>query len=476
MALRDLANRIKFSIDDKPINTANDKINKYQQNLVATTKSTTTLETQTVASSRNMSISLTALETAFKAIIGYVFILSSRSLVDLAAQAETVEVKFAGAFYGIEEFANVAVADLTKNYGLSNLQAEQLLANTGDLLKGFGATSAQALDTSTEVQKLAIALGAYNNVPVADASYAVTSALLGEREMIKRLGVVIREADVQQRLLEKGQSNLTGQAKLLATAQATLELATEQSTDAVSKFGDLTETNAFKMQQLNAQVQDLQVQLGTHLLPIVGFISDNFDTLTSVVFGLTFAFATYKTGLLIMAAVQTIATLETLTLTGALTALNLAFLVSPLGLFAIALGAIVAVTIYLYKNFESVRNAIDSTYEKMKAFILFVQEKVMPLLKLVYMLTPMGMAMEASNIIQNVQGGTYSAPAPTAQTTTITNSSTAGGNTYIQQGSQVTIQVEDTDSATKIKEALLEIDSTNKAMTGERAFPNLQYQ
>lgn len=477
MALRELVNRIKFSVEDKTLTNANNRVTKYQNNIVATTQSTTALEAQTVASSRNMSSSLGALETAFKAIIGYVFILSSRSLVDLAAQAETVDIKFAGAFYGVEEFANVAVADLTKNYGLSNLQAEQLLANTGDLLKGFGATSQQALQTSTEVQKLAVALAAYNNVDMASASAAVTKALLGERESIKTLGVVIREADVQQRLLEKGQSNLTGQAKLLATAQATLELATEQSTDAVSKFGDLTETNAFKMQRLNAQVQDLTVQIGTYLLPAIGFVSDNFDTLSTIVFALTVTIATYKTGLFVMTAVQTLATLETMTLTGALTALNLAFLASPLGLFALGLGAVVGVTIYLYRNFEGVRNIIDSTFEKMKQFIAFVNEKVVPVLQTAFMFTPVGLAMQGASYAQNAISGTAttSAPAPTASTSSITSNVT-GGSTTVNNGNSVVINVADTDAEQKVLNALNSINDTNKAMTGEPAFPNLSYQ
>lgn len=497
MALRELVNRIKFSVEDKTLTNANNRVTKYQNNIVATTQSTTALEAQTVASSRNMSSSLGALETAFKAIIGYVFILSSRSLVDLAAQAETVDIKFAGAFYGVEEFANVAVADLTKNYGLSNLQAEQLLANTGDLLKGFGATSQQALQTSTEVQKLAIALGAYNNVPVADASYAVTSALLGEREMIKRLGVVIREADVQQRLLEKGQANLTGQAKLLATAQATLELATEQSTDAVSKFGDLTETNAFKMQQLNAQVQDLTVQIGTYLLPAIGFVSDNFDTIIALTSGFAAALIIlklesyyYATAAALVATQNAATSLSFLTLRGAVVVLTAAMAANPFGVAAMAIGILLPLVITLYQRFEPFRNLIDGITDSVKRFVGYILDIAVPAIEKMigyaktaiqyaYMLTPMGMAQYGAQFVQNIVSeqvpATTSAPAPTASTTSI-SSTVNGGSTTVNNGNSVVINVADTDAEQKVLDALKSINSTNKAMTGEDAFPNLSYQ
>ena len=85
----------------------------------------------------------------------------------LASDFEVSSRKFSKAFEGASSEANSAVNDLNKNYGIAISQSTELLAFTGDLLKGFGASSTEALGLSTEVQKLAASLSAYNGIPVA---------------------------------------------------------------------------------------------------------------------------------------------------------------------------------------------------------------------------------------------------------------------------------------------------------------------
>lgn len=186
-----------------------------------------------------------------------------------ASDFEVASRKFAGAFKGAEVEANTAIKNLNENFGISVSEGTKLLGFTGDLLKGFGATSTEALNLAENTNELAAALAAYNGVPVAQASEAITKALVGERESLKLLGVVIREEDVNQRLLLKGQQDLTGQALLLAKAEATLELSAEQSTDAINNFSSNTDTAAFQVVSLLADTKDLAVKLGTGLLPIL---------------------------------------------------------------------------------------------------------------------------------------------------------------------------------------------------------------
>lgn len=189
--------------------------------------------------------------------------------IKLASDFEVSSAKFSKAFEGAGESAANSVDVLNKQFGIASSQATSLLANTGDLLKGFGATSAEALNLSTEVQKVSVALAAYNGVPVKQASEAATKAILGETESMKSLGVAIRQSDVEARLAEKGQKDLTGQALLLAKAQATLELITGQSADAIASLSDNQGTLAFQTSALLGDLKDLGVEFGTILIPIV---------------------------------------------------------------------------------------------------------------------------------------------------------------------------------------------------------------
>ena len=84
---------------------------------------------------------------------------------------------------------------------------------------------------------------------------------------MRSLGIVIREADVQQRLLETGQADLEGQARLTAVAQATLDLAYEQSGDAVGDFSRTSDSAANQLRQLRSDATDAAVEIGENLLP-----------------------------------------------------------------------------------------------------------------------------------------------------------------------------------------------------------------
>lgn len=193
------------------------------------------------------------------------------AMVKSAIDAEETRAKFETAFDGITDVADRTVDNLQDGYGLARQEAEKLLSNTGDLLKGFGATADQALGLSHKTQQLAVDLASYNNLQggAARASEIVTKAMLGEREGLTALGIKISEADVQQRLLEKGQEDLTGRALLLAKAQTTLELAYSQSGDALGDYNRTQDSTANQLRQLKADIKDISVQIGRELLPTV---------------------------------------------------------------------------------------------------------------------------------------------------------------------------------------------------------------
>lgn len=212
--------------------------------------------------------------------------------IELASEAEETRAKFNTAFKGIEDDASAVAENLAKNYGLARSESEQLLAGTGDLIKGFGATATEALNISGQVQELSVDLASYNNLQggASRASDILTKAFLGERDALTSLGIKISEADVKQRLLEKGQENLTGQSLLLAKGQATLELATQQSGDAIGDFARTSESYANVTRRAEAATKDLQVELGRSLLPtstvVKGLFGDIVGEIASYIRGI----------------------------------------------------------------------------------------------------------------------------------------------------------------------------------------------
>ena len=190
--------------------------------------------------------------------------------IKLASDFEETSSKFNTAFKGVEKQAERSARILQKAFLMSGLEAKRLLSSTADLLKGFGMTAKEALDTSHSVQRLAADLASYNNLQggTKRASEALTKAMLGQRESLTSLGIRISEADVKSELLARGMKNLTGQALLAARAQVTLDLAMRQSGDAM---GDIMRTSgsfANQLKLLRARITDAAIAIGKLLLPL----------------------------------------------------------------------------------------------------------------------------------------------------------------------------------------------------------------
>jgi hypothetical protein len=123
---------------------------------------------------------------------------------------------------------------------------------------------------SNEVNKLAVDLASFTNFSggAEGASQALTKALLGERESVKSLGISILETDVQARVLQNTQKGLTFESERQAKAYATLQLAQEQSKNAIGDYARTSGSFANQMRLLQARVSDLGSEFGKILLPI----------------------------------------------------------------------------------------------------------------------------------------------------------------------------------------------------------------
>lgn len=189
--------------------------------------------------------------------------------IQAASDLEETTSKFNITFREVQEEADAMADTLVNAYGLSELAAKDLLSSTGDLLTGFGFTGKAALDMSSQVQTLAADLASFQNLQggVEQASNALTRGLLGEREMLKTLGIVVREEDVNNELFRKGQERLTGQALLQAKAHATLAIAIRQSGNAI---GDVEATfNSFAnvQRRIGSRLDDIKAQFGKEMTP-----------------------------------------------------------------------------------------------------------------------------------------------------------------------------------------------------------------
>lgn len=175
------------------------------------------------------------------AIVGF-----SKKLLGLWSDLEEVSSKFNVVFKWSEkvkeEFKNMA--DATNR---SNLDLITFGSSIGNVLAPLGLAQSEVDGLSVSLTKLAIDVASFNNASDAQAVHAFTSALSGEREALKSLGIVISEADVQNKAYELGLAKQGAELTKAQKALSTYQLLIQNTANA---HGDAIRTSASFANQL----------------------------------------------------------------------------------------------------------------------------------------------------------------------------------------------------------------------------------
>jgi hypothetical protein len=194
------------------------------------------------------------------------------SSIKMAIDAEETHSKFGTVFKSVSEKAAAAAKELADSWGVSKFASETMLSATGDLLTGLGLTGETALDLSLKTQKLAIDLASFTNFAggASGASDALIKAMLGERESVKALGIVVTEEMVKEELLRVGKDKLTGMSLLQAKAEATLQIAMKQSANAMGDYARTQDSTANSIKRMQATWEDVKVEIGSAIVDVIG--------------------------------------------------------------------------------------------------------------------------------------------------------------------------------------------------------------
>lgn len=209
-----------------------------------------------------------------------------KKLFDLGAAVEETASKFNEVFGPATESVQGFVDEFANMAGLTSEAAQEILATTGSIVQGMGFARTASAEFSQEVVRLAGDFASFNNIPIAETSLAIQSALTGERESLKRLGVVILETDVQRKALLQTNKESAKQLTQQEKATATLALISERAGVAVGNLAKTQNSNANTARRMAAELGDIRDTLGAGLIPafsvMLGTVNDNssaFDTL-----------------------------------------------------------------------------------------------------------------------------------------------------------------------------------------------------
>ena len=202
----------------------------------------------------------------------------AKKIFDLGASIAETGSKF-NTVFGAEAAGEVSafLDNFANKAGLTTNEAKGLVATTGAIAQGLGFSQKASGAFATEITKLAGDLSSFNNIPTEEVLMGINSALTGEREQMKRLGIVILEADVQAKAFAQTGKSVAKELTQQEKATATLALITERAGSAI---GDLDRTsgsaaNVFK--RLVARFKEIRDAISTALLPAFQHILEGIE-------------------------------------------------------------------------------------------------------------------------------------------------------------------------------------------------------
>lgn len=205
--------------------------------------------------------------------------ISFRALVKVTASA----VKSFNEYYEAANFFGVVMKDLTGEandfiekmnelLGIDPTEAMNNMSKIQSLTTSFGMASDQAYILSKNLTQLGYDLSSLQNLNVDETFTKLQAAISGELEPIRRLGVDLSQARLQQELLELGfQQNIS---TLSQADKAVLRYIAimKQTTDAQGDFARTIESPANQIKVLKAQVEGLSRAVGSVLYPALSAI------------------------------------------------------------------------------------------------------------------------------------------------------------------------------------------------------------
>lgn len=151
--------------------------------------------------------------------------------------------------------------------GIDPTEAMNNMATIQGMTTSFGMASDKAYVLSKNLTQLGYDLASLKNIPVAESFTKIQAAISGELEPIRRLGVDISNARLQQELLNLGYSQSVSTLSQADKAVLRYIAIMKQTTDAQGDFARTLSSPANMIRILQAQLNSLARAVGSLLYP-----------------------------------------------------------------------------------------------------------------------------------------------------------------------------------------------------------------
>lgn len=186
-----------------------------------------------------------------------------------AAQLEATEAKYSTVFTGMTNSADQFITEFQALTPATVAEARSMASGMQDLLVPMGMQREKATEMTGEYMHLIGALTNFNSATKSaeDVSGAFQSSLSGEYDSLKGLGIQVNETIVKQQAVAMGLASNVNAVSNVAKAQAVLELAYQQSGDALAAYNENALDTTTRMQLLQKGFRGAFGKAGQGALP-----------------------------------------------------------------------------------------------------------------------------------------------------------------------------------------------------------------
>lgn len=189
------------------------------------------------------------------------------SSIGMASDAGEIGSKFDTVFGDQAGRAKDALEDFGKTVGRGRNELRQMASGIQDTFVPLGFSRDKAADLSLAMTKLAVDLGSFNNEADTEVMEGLKSALIGNHETVRKYGVIITEATLNQQLMNMGIKGGTEAASEQQKALARLQMIYAGTTDAQGDATTTADSFANQTKALYAAMADLGGELGSFMIP-----------------------------------------------------------------------------------------------------------------------------------------------------------------------------------------------------------------
>ncbi len=175
-----------------------------------------------------------------------------------------VRVAFKNTSGNVEQFAKTTL----DNFGIAENSALEMAALFGDMATGMQLPVTKASEMSQSLVGLAGDLSSFKNVAINEVQTALSGIFTGETESLKRLGIVMTEANLQAYALSQGINKTVSEMTQAEKVQLRYAYVMDVTKNAQGDFARTSDGAANQLRILGQSAIELAVSFGQELLPI----------------------------------------------------------------------------------------------------------------------------------------------------------------------------------------------------------------